>query len=57
MNAFTWAILTALIWGMVPLIEKSGLDKVTPVTGLFFRSIGVLLGLVFLSIFMVDYNQ
>ncbi len=57
MNAFTWAILTALIWGVVPLIEKSGLAKVTPLTGLFFRSIGVVFGLIILSIFMVDYKQ
>ena len=44
MSAFTWALLTALIWGIVPLIEKLGLDHSQPTIGVFARSVGVIVG-------------
>ena len=46
MTAFLWALLTACIWGVVPLIEKAGLAQSDPTIGVFARSLGVLLGLV-----------
>lgn len=57
MDSFTYAIIAALIWGVVPIIEKLGLGKMDPVVGLFYRCIGVLLGLVLLSIFVVKPEQ
>ncbi len=46
MSAFWWALLTACIWGVVPLMEKLGLaGAVSPVTGVMVRSLGVVLGL------------
>ena len=45
MNAFLWAVVTACIWGVVPLIEKVGLAQNDPVIGLFARSCGVVLGM------------
>lgn len=53
MNAFLWAIGAAVIWGIVPVFEKLGLAKVTPLAGLFYRCFGVVLGLVLLGLFMV----
>lgn len=50
MKAFYWAMLAALTWGCVPLIEKMGLMKINPYAGLFFRCWGVILGMVFLFI-------
>ncbi len=45
MSAFTWALVTACIWGVVPLMEKIGLGGVTsPMAGVMVRSVGVLLG-------------
>ncbi|MBI3320434.1 MAG: EamA family transporter [Candidatus Omnitrophica bacterium] len=46
MNALWWALLTAVIWGVVPLLEKLGLLHSDPATGVFARSFGVLVGLV-----------
>ena len=57
MNAFWWAILTAVIWGCVPLLEKAGLVKVTAFVGLFYRSLGVIIGILILSLFMVKPQE
>jgi len=46
MSAFWWAVLTACIWGVVPLIEKLGLIRSDPTIGVFARSLGVILGVV-----------
>lgn len=51
MKPVLWAILTALVWGIVPILEKTGLMRVEPLGGLFFRCLGVSLGLIFLLIF------
>ena len=48
MNPFFWALLCSLTWGLVPLIEKFGLLKLSPMVGLFYRCLGVIIGLVFL---------
>jgi len=53
MNAGMWALLTACIWGVVPILEKTGLVKTDPFTGLFFRSMGVILGVLLLAVFFV----
>lgn len=57
MNAFWWAILTAVIWGCVPLLEKTGLVRTTPFVGLFYRSLGVIIGILILSLFMVKPQE
>lgn len=57
MNAFMWAILTACIWGIVPIIEKFGLTKVEPFTALFYRCLGVLFGILILGIFVVKPDK
>ena len=46
MSAFWWAVVTACIWGVVPLMEKVGLGAATaPAVGVFVRSLGVVAGL------------
>ena len=57
MNAFWWAILTACIWGFVPIMEKFGLAKVEPFVALFYRCLGVVLGLMCLVLFVVKPVQ
>ena len=57
MNQYLWAILAACIWGIVPLLEKVGLAKVSPFVGLFYRSLGVVLGLLMMGIFLVKPQQ
>lgn len=43
-QAFWWALLTAVIWGCVPILEKIGLQHTEPTVGLFARSAGVCVG-------------
>ena len=46
MTAVWWSLVTALIWGVVPLLEKLGLVHSQPTVGVFARSVGVLVGVV-----------
>ena len=46
MSAVGWAIITAGIWGIAPLLEKLGLTQSHPVAGVFARSLGVLVGVI-----------
>jgi transporter family protein len=50
MTAFLWALVTAGIWGVVPLMEKLGLASVPPTVGLIVRSLGVMIGLVIFGV-------
>ena len=50
MSAIAWALLTAVIWGIVPLLEKQGLGQGSPVIGVFARSLGVILGFLVLGV-------
>ncbi|MFC1645884.1 EamA family transporter [Candidatus Omnitrophota bacterium] len=50
-EAFMWAILSALVWGIVPILEKIGLSKINPDAGLFLRCFGVIIGAAILLIF------
>ncbi len=45
MSAFLWAVVTAVIWGVVPLMEKIGLGNAPPTSGVMVRSLGVVVGL------------
>ena len=45
MTAFLWALLTACIWGVVPLMEKVGLGNAPPTGGVMVRSLGIIVGL------------
>lgn len=47
----TWfylALLTAVIWGIDPILIKFGLKHAAPMTGLFVRLIGCLIGMAIL---------
>ena len=50
MKAYYWAILATLVWGVAPLVEKIGLVEISPVPGVFLRSISVLIGAVVIAI-------
>ncbi len=52
---FYWALITACIWGIVPMFEKRSIDALGDVpTAIFLRSIGVVIGIVLLMLFMPD---
>ena len=57
MTAFNWAVLTACVWGVVPILEKVSIGKVTPYVGLFYRCIGVMLGMILLGAFLVKPQE
>ncbi|MFH1380400.1 MAG: EamA family transporter [bacterium] len=56
MTAFMYAVLTACVWGIVPVIEKIGLGKVDPGIGIFYRGFGVLIGMSFLAVMYTSKN-
>ena len=45
-------VITALLWGATPIIEKIGLAKVDPLVGVTVRSTVVTIGLFILLLFM-----
>lgn len=57
MNAIMWAVLTACIWGVVPVLEKLGLQKTEPFVALFYRCLGVIIGILLLGAFIVKPQQ
>ena len=46
MSAFFFAVLTAFILGVVPLMEKVGLGATSPSVGVIVRSFGILTGVI-----------
>lgn len=58
MSAFWWALLTAFIWGVVPLMEKIGLGtQVNPTVGVIVRSLGVTLGMLVFGCFWSAWSS
>jgi bacterial/archaeal transporter family protein len=57
MTPVTWSLLAALCWGVAPLVEKSGLRNAPPMAGLFYRCVGVLIGMALLAIFLVKPQE
>jgi transporter family protein len=55
--AFYLAITTAVIWGIVPLMEKAGLRDAPPLGGLFARSLGVVFGLIAITLFLPGVKE
>ncbi|KJJ85985.1 membrane protein containing DUF6, transmembrane [Candidatus Omnitrophus magneticus] len=53
LDAFLLAVLAALIWGIVPVLEKIGMAKISPFTALFYRCVGVFIGAFLLLIFII----
>jgi len=51
MKAFYLAVCAALVWGVVPVLEKAGLAGLSPKTGMIFRCIGVMIGAAILLAF------
>ncbi len=51
MKPFYWALGAAFIWGCAPILEKLGLAKAPVFAGLFYRSLGVVIGAFLLLIF------
>ena len=51
MKAFYFALMTALVWGIVPIMEKMGVSRIAPMAGLFLRSCGVIIGISVLAVF------
>ncbi len=51
MKSFYFALLTALLWGIVPVFEKIGLSKLTPYAGIFVRCLAVSMGSLVLFLF------
>jgi len=51
MKAFYFALATAVVWGIVPILEKMGVARIAPLAGVMIRSLGVVIGVSFLAVF------
>ncbi len=51
MKVYYFALLTALVWGIAPILEKLGLSKIQPLSALLIRSLGIAIGALLLIIF------
>ena len=51
MKPYMWALLSTIIWGCAPILEKMGLAKVAVWPGLFYRCVGVMLGFALIVMF------
>lgn len=51
MKAFYFALMTAVVWGIVPILEKMGVARIAPLAGVFIRSCGVIIGIAIMAIF------
>ena len=54
MNPYIWAIVTAMVWGAVPIIEKTGLKTLPVWPAMFFRTMGAMIGLFLLPLIKFD---
>ncbi len=53
LSSFTFALLTALLWGLAPILEKIGLKgNVGPLTGVIIRSFSVSIVAFFTLLFL-----
>jgi bacterial/archaeal transporter family protein len=50
MKPFYYAILAAIVWGIAPVLEKTGLKNIEPLSGVLVRSSGIILGVVIMSL-------
>ena len=57
MNSFLWALVTSLIWGVVPLLEKAGLSSASPLAGLFYRCLGVVAGMTVFGLGIFNFKD
>jgi transporter family protein len=42
-NVIILLILTAILWGITPILEKKGLETTSPIVGLVFRNLAVII--------------
>ena len=49
--------MAALAWGMAPIFEKAGLSRVNPIAGLFYRCLGVIVGMLILAFFLIKPRE
>ena len=54
MKPYYWALLSMLVWGVAPILEKFGLSKISVFGGLIYRSLGVVLGALMIVLFKFD---
>ena len=52
MNSYTWALSASVAWGLAAALEKWGLSDSDALTGVWLRSIGVLLGAIVMTFFI-----
>jgi bacterial/archaeal transporter family protein len=57
MRAILLALLTAVIWGIAPLFEKAGLQKVDPIMAVMVRGLGVTVLIICFLLFSGRFSE
>ena len=45
-EAFVFALIVALLWGIAPLLDKKGVGNLNPIIAAFYRSLGAIIFLI-----------
>ncbi|MEW6027158.1 MAG: EamA family transporter, partial [Planctomycetota bacterium] len=51
-NIIILLVLTALLWGTTPIMEKKGLETTEPIVGLTFRNLAIIIAILITVIAM-----
>ena len=55
-NVIILLILTALLWGATPIMEKKGLETTSPIVGLAFRNLAIII-CVFITVLVMGKTK
>ncbi len=56
-DAFFLAILVAILWGIAPILDKKGVGNLNPMVAALYRSLGAIIFLVIVSLFLYSKKQ
>jgi len=56
-DAFIYAIVVALLWGIAPLLDKKGVGNLNPLVAALYRSLGAVIFLAIVSLFLYYKNE
>lgn len=54
MTWFVYALITMVIWGLIPVVEKWGLINMQPIVALMYRCVGAVLGFILIIIWKTN---
>ena len=56
-DAFIYAIIVAILWGVAPILDKKAVGNLNPLIAALYRSLGAIIFLVIISLFLLYRNM